>query len=526
MMLSAAAARRTSSAFLRTHRTPRLPSRFIAFSTHLRPLQHQPIFRNFSLYTQTQSTRPVIPRHVSNVFQQTRSLSRLQRLRLDIKQACKGIWRKNPIFLPFTLFLLSIASLGLAYAIWLEVTHYVPKLHDFPPEVARELRQALFYTEIDLQPREAVKHFNLALKAAQEAGMHKFSDEVLGIRLTAVDMMEKAGVMGSAIASLEKTKRDILEWVEEGRKEAAKKKEEHEKHAKTLQELKAKKEEAQRKSPTAVQPKLEIDNPDVVETYEKMQENAKWEETQRDKGIKKAVGISIKLADLYDSDHIQDSKKAEAAREAAVDISMKELAYREASGLPVSGGNMRDGEEADSKFPYLTRSEVAMTLLDLAQAYSMSDKEDLAISLWFRSAELLQEDEGGKPSCQQVSIITNIATVTGKHSLRLRMYGNEEAQALAAKVMDNGSNMAKLALEVTNKIPETERDELCHSSCVVAKHILGEFFEAQGKIEEAKKWYKGALTTAERHRAEGTAEFVSTTKEAYNDILKKSKGSR
>ncbi|KAI5299475.1 hypothetical protein KEM56_003217, partial [Ascosphaera pollenicola] len=70
--------------------------------------------------------------------------------------------------------------LGLiGYVAYDRVTRIEPRLSKFPPEVAEQLRRAVYFTEIDKKPLEALQLFRNALVIADHIGMHPFSDEVL-----------------------------------------------------------------------------------------------------------------------------------------------------------------------------------------------------------------------------------------------------------------------------------------------------------------------------------------------------------
>ncbi|KAL4942987.1 hypothetical protein BDV06DRAFT_190938 [Aspergillus oleicola] len=493
-MLSVVTARRTSSAFLRKPRTPTLPTRSIAFSTHPRPLQPESPLKNSNIYTSIQSSRPINPRNALNLSLQTRSITNLQRLRIELKQGSKGIWRKHPIGLSFAIFSLVIVVGIFGHFVWLEVTQTAPRVAKFPPKVGKELRKAIYYTDVDLQPRLAHKHYQEALKLAVEHGMYMFSDEVVGIRLAAADMMEKAGATEQAIAIFEKTKDGILKWVEKGRAEAAQERERLAEQEKVIEELKAQKAAQKPKSPTAAVPKFEIDNPEVLERYERMQELAKWEEEQRDKVYKKAVGIAVKLAELYEARDVQDVKKAEASREAAVEMSLKELAYRQSRGLSINGVGSASIEEArDADIPYVTRTEAAIALSRLAGFYNETGKSDLAPPLLLRGLELLREDEGGEPTCRQVDFLSDIAGCMGNRASE--PFRTKDPEASRREVYANAEQWGMKALYMNETIPESKRDKLCHLSCVITKYNLAEMAESQGKFKEARKWYKDALDT-------------------------------
>lgn len=307
-------------------------------------------------------------------------------MKRGLQEASKGIWRKNPILLPLAIISVAGATAIFAYISYIELTRVGPQYHKFPPPVAESLRTAVYYTEVDLNPAKALKAYKEALRKAVELGMHPFSDEVVGIHLQVSMMLEKAGLAKPAIQVLERTKTECLKWVEEGRK----------------------KKDAQRPEAEAVTESIQIDDPDALVMHQKMKELDEYEDRQRDKVLKKVVGIHMKLAELYASDYIQDEKKAEGYQEAAVELCLKELRRRQELGLPV-------GSASQDSTAWLNLSEIATALTDLGQTYLKQEKNELAMPLLLRALDLLRTDEGSTPSCKQVTLLANVSTaITGE----------------------------------------------------------------------------------------------------------------
>ncbi|KAL2826124.1 hypothetical protein BDW59DRAFT_145541 [Aspergillus cavernicola] len=461
-MFNAAATRRTSYALIRTPRTPSILSR----TPPPRPFHHITNPQSSNLYKQSRILPPIsLFHHI-----QTRPITYLQRTKLNLRKHSKGLWRKNPILLPLAILTVVGSSLLVAYIVYVELFHNAPQYHKFPPAVAKSLRTAVYYTDVDLQPQQALTAYKEALKTAIGIGMHPYSDEVLGIRIQVATMLEKAGLVKPAIEVLERTRAETLIWVEHGREQLAVRKEEEEKRTEELGE-------------TPPGQKLEIENTQFAEMAEETKKRDEYEERQQDKAIKKAVGMSIKLSDLYAGDHIQDPKKAQAAQEAAVELCLKELARRESLGLPVSG------KDTD-KSPWLNRTEVAVAVLGLGENYLATDKEELAMPLFLRALDLLRAEEGPKPTCRQIMLLVHFSVAMAARAQK--PIRGERPEAVRAQAVDAARTWALKALEVAAKIPEGEK-ERCEDVCVSAMYNLGGLSEQQGKTKEAEKWYKDAL---------------------------------
>lgn len=80
---------------------------------------------------------------------------------------------------------------------------------------AKKLRRALYYTNQDFQPKEALKYYKQALQVAEEVGMDPFSDEIMGVKIQVAAMMEKIPNIPKAIQVLEILRSDCLKWQEQ-----------------------------------------------------------------------------------------------------------------------------------------------------------------------------------------------------------------------------------------------------------------------------------------------------------------------
>ncbi|KAL2789100.1 hypothetical protein BJX66DRAFT_240266 [Aspergillus keveii] len=506
-MFNAVAARRTSNALLRAPRIPRtpiLPSRCIAFSTQPRPLQQ--ITRTKAPNSYNLRISSALPLHHASTTLQHRSLSYIQRTRLGLKQASKGIWRKYPFVLPFAIICVIGSFCAFFYVAYIEVRHNMPQYEKFPPTVAKHLRTAVWYTDVDLNPPVALKAYKEAIQAAGEARMHPFSDEVMGIKLQVAMMLEKAGLIEGSVKVLEQTKTETLAWVEKSKERARQNK-----------EAKEKRKEEHGETPPGQ--KLEIDDPEVLDRWKKIQEFEAYEEKQRDKGIKKAVGMALKLGELYESDHMQNPEKSEAAYESAVDMAMKELNSRESQGLPVSGTANGDG---DGKLGWLTRGEVAVALIQLAHSYLENDKRiDLAIPVIVRALELFRVEEGSRPSCRQALLMSNIGGVWGKRAGL--PFQTKDPEASRKHAHEAAKQWSMNALELSEKVSPLVRNEGCDAACMLAMFNLGEIAEQCGSPKEAERWYRDALALTKKigDQEEATQELMKELNEGLERVSKK-----
>ena len=396
-------------------------------------------------------------------------------MKLGFREASKGIWRKNPILLPIALLSTAGAALLFAYIAYVEVTHVGPQYHKFPPPVAETLRTAVYYTEVDLNPPKALQAYKEALRIGMEMGMHPFSDEILGIKLQVAMMLEKAGLVKPAIEVLERTKVETLKWIDEGRNDIGLKSKEA---AAGVDQMRM-----------GEQDKVKIDDPEILEEQKRLKELEEFEDRQRNKALKKSVGIQMKLAELYSSDYIQDEKKAEDAQVAAVELSLKEMRRRQALGLPVGGASQDENSDA-----WLNLTEMATALAELASTYTNQDKPELAMPLYLRALDLLRKDEGDNPTCKQVTLLNGVATAMAGNAQK--PFRQQQQPVPRDQTINAAKQWAEKAIDVAARIQPPVRDEDCDLSCVAATYNLGELAELQNKREEAIKRYREAKSLA------------------------------
>ncbi|KAB8236190.1 TPR domain protein [Aspergillus alliaceus] len=442
-----------------------------------------------TLASRTFTTLPrTLPRALPKIHHgpqllQRRPLTTLQKLSRHISQSRKNILRKNPILFPLALFSLATATAIFTYIAYIEYTTVAPQYHKFPPPVADALRTAVYYTEVDLNPPKALQAYKEALRVAIEMGVHPFSDEVVGIKLQVAHMLEKAGLVKAAVEVLERTKGEILGFVEKGSSSKGS------------------------GSKGLVQKGGSEGGEGDLEEKKKQQEMAEYEDRQRDRVLKKAVGIEMKLAELYASDYMQDDKKAEAAQVAAVELCLKEMNRRQSLGLPVGGGS----EEA-----WLNVTEIATALSDLAGRYTESEKYELAMPLYLRALDLLRVEEGEAPSCKQVVLLNDVASaMAGQAQSPIRAPDPAKARE---QLVDAARQWAQKSIDMAARIQPPVRDQDCDTSCVAATYNLGELAEFQGKGKEAERLYREAKSLAE---GLGFEEGVAMTDSALKRVTKK-----
>jgi tetratricopeptide (TPR) repeat protein len=467
----------------------------------LAPAQRQPWIR--SIYSN--NGRPTLRPRYNNInlnlftIPHTRHLTIAQKIRLKYREASKGVFRKNPILLPLAIFSVVGGIAVFAYVSYMEVTRVQPQYHKFPQPVADQLRTAVYYTEIDLNPPKALKAYKEALRIAVEMGMHPFSDEVLGIKLQVAMMLEKSGLVKPAVEVLERTKTEALRWIEEGRK------------ADSAPADKAKAGKPPVKA--NISPENAQTNEDALDAEKQLKEMQEFEAKQRDRALKKVVGMEMKLAELYSSEYIQDEKKAENAQVAAVELCLKEMHRRQNLGLPVGGGAAGEGNSE----AWLNMTEIATALAELADTYTAKDRSELALPLYLRALEMIRVTEGDSPSCKQVVLLNSVASAMAGQAQVPAKPRQEKQTVSREQTIDAARQWAQKAIDVAARIQPPVRDEECDMTCVAATYNLGEIAELQNKPDVAQQRYAEAKSLAQ---GLGYEEGVSMADEALKRLGK------
>jgi hypothetical protein len=87
-------------------------------------------------------------------------------------------------------------------------------LHNLPPKVAKPLKKALYFSNIQKDPKRALRFYQEALFAAQEEGLHPLSDTVIGIKCQIALFFVSIDHYINAIEVLEKMRKGLLEWLD------------------------------------------------------------------------------------------------------------------------------------------------------------------------------------------------------------------------------------------------------------------------------------------------------------------------
>ncbi|KAK3678834.1 hypothetical protein LTR78_001287 [Recurvomyces mirabilis] len=385
-------------------------------------------------------------------------LRRPQRRHASFTSNARALFRQNPVSVSLALLALTSGIAALVYTNYLYQYYILRAFHNYPEYVAKKLRRALYFTNTDLQPQEALKYYKQALQIAEEVGMDPFSDEIIGVKVQVAKLMEDVRQPAKAVQVLEILRRDCLEWMKQ------------------------------------------------LGGLEKNR-------VKRTRVLAKVVAVTVKLGELYGSPEIYDRELAEERLVWAVETVLKERVRRDgirrADGLSEEALCEREGV-------WMTDSETGAALERLAASYEEKDLHYLASPLFLQALSLYPTKD-----CHTVILMNNLASSLAQQSPRAASAVSAQASsstiattppamsttapATRESMVQNARLWAQKALDVASSIQPPVRNEECDIGCAVATHNLAEFAEMLGQRDEAGRLYAEAKGIA---KAIGFAEGV------------------
>lgn len=368
---------------------------------------------------------------------------RQQHRSASIASNAKSLFRQSPLGVTAAMIAILVSVGGWVYVNYKYQTYIIAAFHKYPEPVAHKLRRALWYTNGDVQPKEAVKYYAQALQVAQQEGMDPFSDEVMGIKIQVAALLEKVSQWPQAVEVLERVRDDNLEWIRRyGERE------------------------------------------DVKKT--------------RTRILAKTVAVSVKLGELYGHASIYNRERAEERLVWAVETILKENTRRKSNNVTEEEeGPWVSDSETGATLEMLAHSYEAKEQHYLAtplflQALNMRPvKTCHSVVLMSNLASSIAQQT--PRAARAVQSYSESATISNSSN-------SAASGPVAAKeqMVENARLWAQKALEIAGTIKGEERDEECDHGCVVAMHNLGEFAEMQKDVAGAKKWYGQAVGLARR----------------------------
>lgn len=215
---------------------------------------------------------------------------------------------------------LAACACVVAYAVQTYFTYFNSKQFTrYPQPIAKSLRRALYYSNYSPDAKRALKYYKMALEQCDEHKLDPFSDDVMGIKIQLSAWLQKIGNYDGAIKVLEVLLGDCKRWVglmEESVKDSA--------------------------APAKLAPLSQSSKSDSKKTSGETPTEEAPQETlwgKRTRVLGKAVGISVKLGELYSDEHVLEPEMAHERLIWAVETALKEMQRRSVQGV-------KDGEGA------------------------------------------------------------------------------------------------------------------------------------------------------------------------------------
>ena len=251
----------------------------------------------------------------------------------------------------------------LIYVNYIYNVYIIGDFKAYPEPVAAKLRRALYYSNIDLQPRNAIKYYKQALLLSDEMGLDPFSDEILGVKIQLASFFEKIHQYQKAIDVLEIVRGDCLKW---------------------------------------------------IDAFGAKQGN----EGKRTRVLAKAIQISVRLGEYYSNVYIDDREAAEERLVWAVTAVLKEQKRRDDEGVKDGEGAWMTNEEIGGALECKKCQHVTncsdRSVSALGSNYETKDKHHLAAPLFLQALGLCPSD-----SCH--SVVLSILPLS--FSIPLLFYG-------------------------------------------------------------------------------------------------------
>ncbi|KAL8707757.1 MAG: hypothetical protein Q9220_007277 [cf. Caloplaca sp. 1 TL-2023] len=309
-----------------SHQGPRTFSRLVHIS---RPNGSSRTLRSFSHWHPQLKHSPQIRITPLRPLRSLPTLSRSQRRYKSFRTAARQLFREYPLSVSFATLSILASAFLLLYANYLYKSYIIGDFAAYPEPVAQKLRRALYYSNHDIQPENALKYYKQALQIAEQMNIDPLSDEILGVKFQLASFFEKQVHQPKlAIEVLERTRRQCVEWEE-------------------------------------------------VETEAEGQHGKYRDWGKRTRVLGQTVRMSVKLGDLYSRADIMETEQAEESLVWAVTTLLKEQARRAKEGVKEGEGEWMNPEE------------IGGALESLATHYTSRSQHYLATPLYLHAISLI-----------------------------------------------------------------------------------------------------------------------------------------
>ncbi|KAK4219316.1 hypothetical protein QBC37DRAFT_273195 [Rhypophila decipiens] len=393
-------------------------------------------------------------------------------------ETLRKTYQTNPISLVTAFFVLGSVGVIMIYVVYIYFTYFNGEhFTRYPEPVAAALRKALYFTNVDQDPKRALKYYKQALALCDELNIDPFTDEVIGIKLQVSHWLQTINNQANAVQVLESLLADCKRWIEKA--ENAIKDGTVPPSLMPPSNLKDKEEKAGSKQEEEAE-KAEPKAPENI-----------W--GKRNRILQKAVQISVKLAELYNDDHLLKPDIAHERLIWGVETSLKELARRTTEGIKPGEGNWMNAEEHGA------------ALESLAHSYETRDLFELALPLFFQALG------ASRDQCHSAVLMNNIAVCFAQHNvgrpgvaaIDKTVVGEKSGSSATpaerrAAYLAAAQRWAANAKQHATEPKGEQRTAECDEACAVSLCNLGDIASLTGKPAEARQFFEQAIAMSKK----------------------------
>ncbi|KAF3913368.1 hypothetical protein ABW20_dc0106370 [Dactylellina cionopaga] len=127
-------------------------------------------------------------------------------------------YHETPKMFMFAVFSTVVCVVSTGFALRFAYQELFLKLHNYPEDVAKHMRRALYY-EAKWEIEGCVRNYQRAITATEALQMDPLSDEVTGLKIKYAEIGEKVGAYSKAIEYLEKLRFEMLALMDDRKEE-------------------------------------------------------------------------------------------------------------------------------------------------------------------------------------------------------------------------------------------------------------------------------------------------------------------
>ncbi|CAK7564316.1 MAG: hypothetical protein SEPTF4163_002205 [Sporothrix epigloea] len=398
-------------------------------------------------------------------------------------QTLRKLFQSNPEELILALAVLVASAVIIAYVARIYFTYFNSRQFTrYPPPVAKYMRRALYFSNYSPDPKRALKNYKLALEQCDALALDPFSDDVLGIRIQLASWLEQIRNYDAAIKVLELLLTDCKRWVDLMEKDSA--------------------DSALNGGPVGLSPRLppplltgkaakksgDADS-DGGKTTPQAESETIW--GRRSRILRKAIGISVKLGELYADEHVLNADLAHERLVWSVDTALGEFQRRTTKGV-------KDGEGE-----WMSPAEMGAALESLGHSYESRSQFQLALPLFFQALRVCSDP------CHSAVIMNNLASSFAQHPVQPpyetlvgSVIEKPDSGASSSPVTrkeaqrayyETAQRWAQNAQQHATDTAGSARTAECDQACAVALCNLGDIAALLGNVREASQRFQEAL---------------------------------